>query len=160
MACNQQVSIIKSGDVQLRLRQILLICCISMAGVQPVNANEDARPDAPESINGVTIVDAEGLIEKVMSISDLVLIDSRISTDRKHGFIEGSISLPDIETTCNTLAGVVDSKSTPVMFYCNGVKCGRSAKAAQVAVDCKYTNLYWFRTGMEEWKAKDYPLVK
>lgn len=159
MACNPQVSFIKGGDAQLRIRQILLVCCISMAGAQPVQAKEDA-PDAPESIAGVTIVDSEGLIEKLMSIPDLVLIDSRISTDRKQGFIEGSISLPDIETTCDTLAGVIDTRSTAVMFYCNGVKCGRSAKAAQVAVDCEYTNLYWFRNGIQEWKARDYPLVK
>jgi rhodanese-related sulfurtransferase len=160
MAFNPRHHFSTDKTSQSRIRLVLLVCSIIMTGAQPVHANEDAPPDAPESIDGVTIVDAEGLIEKLMSIPDLVLIDSRITTDRKQGFIEGSISLPDIETTCDTLGGVVESKSTPLMFYCNGVKCGRSAKAAQIAVDCDYTNLYWFRNGMEEWKANDYPLVK
>jgi rhodanese-related sulfurtransferase len=160
MAFNPRHHFLTEKTPQSRIRLVLLACSIIMTGAQPVQANEDTRPDAPESIDGVTLVDAEGLIEKLMSIPDLVLIDSRIMTDRKQGFIEGSISLPDVETTCDTLNGVVESRSTPLMFYCNGVKCGRSAKAAQIAVDCDFTNLYWFRNGMEEWKEKDYPLVK
>jgi len=39
-----------------------------------------------------------------MEIEALVLIDSRIRADRKEGYIEGSVSLPDIETTCEALA--------------------------------------------------------
>ena len=46
------------------------------------------------------------------------------------------------------------------MFYCNGIKCGRSAKAAQIAIDCGYTDVYLFRKGMEEWQEKQYPLVQ
>lgn len=138
----------------------LLICILAIPGIQSACANEAEKPDAPEFIDGVTIVNAEGLIEKTMSNPDLVLVDSRIVADRKQGFIEGSISLPDIETSCDSLAGVIDSKSTPVMFYCNGVKCGRSAKAARIAVACDYASLYWYRNGMQEWKEKNYPLVQ
>jgi rhodanese-related sulfurtransferase len=142
------------------VRHILLVWAISLMVTQPACANEEEKPDAPEFIDGVTIVNAEGLIEKVLSIPDMVLIDSRIVADRKQGFIEGSISLPDIETSCDTLAEFIASKPMPVMFYCNGVKCGRSAKAAQIAVNCDYTTLYWFRNGIKGWEGKGYPLVQ
>jgi rhodanese-related sulfurtransferase len=115
---------------------------------------------SPETIDGVINVDAEGLIEKVMQMPDLVLIDSRIPADRNEGYIEGSISLPDIETSCQSLAKVIPEVHNPVMFYCNGIRCGRSARAAAIARDCGYSNIYWFRKGMEEWQEKQYPLVQ
>lgn len=114
----------------------------------------------PEHIEGVKIVDAEGLIGKVTHIPALVLIDSRIEADHDEGYIEGSISLPDTDTNCDTLAKVVPELTTPVLFYCNGVRCDRSARAAITARDCGYTNLYWFRNGIEEWQKKQYPLVQ
>jgi rhodanese-related sulfurtransferase len=114
----------------------------------------------PEQIEGVTNVDAEGLIEKVMNAPELVLFDSRITADRKEGYIEGSVSLPDIDTSCDSLEILAAEHNTPVMFYCNGIKCGRSAKAAQIAIDCGYTDVYLFRKGMEEWQEKQYPLVQ
>jgi len=139
---------------------ILLICALTLTGTQASRASEEGKPDTPEFIDGVTIVDAEGLINKIMDMPDLVLIDSRIVADRKQGFIENSVSLPDTETSCATLAEAIHSRSTPAMFYCNGIKCGRSAKAAQIAVGCDYTTLYWYRNGMEEWKERNYPLVQ
>ena len=115
---------------------------------------------SPERIEGTTIVDAEDLIELATQKQELVLIDSRISADHKEGYIEGSVSLPDTDTSCESLARTVPAPASPVLFYCNGIKCGRSARAALVAVDCGYTNIYWYRKGMEEWQEKEYPLVQ
>jgi rhodanese-related sulfurtransferase len=128
-------------------------------------APETGRHDAdhivsPERIDGVQIVDAEGLIEQVMDTPALVLIDSRIPADHNDGHIEGSISLPDVDTDCSSLARLIPGLATPVLFYCNGIRCGRSARAVTIARNCGYTNLYWFRRGMEEWQEKQYPLVR
>lgn len=115
---------------------------------------------SPETIEGTTKVNAEGFIELVDSIPDLIVVDSRIPGDRKQGYVEGSVSLPDVDTTCNSLAKHIPKKSSPALFYCNGVKCGRSAKAIKVALSCGYNNLYWFRGGFEEWLAKGYPYLQ
>lgn len=114
---------------------------------------------SPAQIDGTTRISAEELIILAGEHADLVLIDSRISANRKHGYIEGSLSLPNTETTCETLGEHIPSHETPVAFYCNGVKCGRSAKAASIAVDCGYSNLYWFRGGFDEWKQKRFPYL-
>ena len=114
---------------------------------------------SPETIPGTTRVDAEGVISIVEKVSDLVIIDARITVDRKQGFIEGSRSLPDIDTSCNSLERVIPGKARPVLFYCNGVKCGRSVKSINIAQGCGYQKIYWFRGGFEEWKAKGYPFV-
>lgn len=119
-----------------------------------------AATASPESIDGTTKVDAESFIELVDKIPSLTIIDSRIPGDRKQGYIEGSISLPDVDTTCASLAKSITKKDAASLFYCNGVKCGRSAEAIKVALSCGYSNIYWFRGGFEEWLAKGYPYLQ
>lgn len=115
---------------------------------------------SPEFIEGTKRVSAEEFIGLVDKIQNLVVVDSRIPGDRKQGYVEGSISLPDIETDCKTLANTIPSKQAAALFYCNGVKCGRSAKAIKIALQCGYRNVYWFRGGFEEWLAKGYPYLQ
>jgi rhodanese-related sulfurtransferase len=116
------------------------------------------KQSVPESIDGTSRVTAEEVIELVGKQPDLVIIDARKVSDHEKGFIEGSISLPDTETTPESLASHVASKDTPVLFYCNGVKCGRSVKSAEKAVSWGYKNVHWFRGGWEEWIEKGYPV--
>jgi rhodanese-related sulfurtransferase len=114
----------------------------------------------PEKISGVTTVTAEQLIEILTSENAPLLIDARIRDDRDFGYIESSISLPDIETNCDTLHQVSADKNRPLMFYCNGVQCGRSVVSIKVALSCGYHNLSWFKGGFAEWKEKGYQYIK
>ncbi|MGD8934301.1 MAG: rhodanese-like domain-containing protein [Gammaproteobacteria bacterium] len=115
---------------------------------------------SPETITGSYKIDAEGLIQLVNENENQIIIDSRISSDRKQGYIPGSISLPDTDTRCDSLARLIPEKSDPVIFYCNGPKCRRSDNAVVIAVACGYTNVYWFRGGIEAWRAENYPISK
>lgn len=115
---------------------------------------------SPETITDSKKIDAESLIELARKEKNLVIIDSRIKSDRRQGYITGSISLPDTETDCTSLLSLIDSKSTHTVFYCNGPKCRRSDRAVSTAVDCGYQNIYWFRGGFEEWKNKKYLINK
>lgn len=115
---------------------------------------------SPETIEGTQKIEAEGLIKLVNQNETQIIIDSRISSDRKLGYIPGSISLPDTETDCDSLARLIPQKSDPVVFYCNGPKCRRSDNAVEVAADCGYTTIYWFRGGIEAWRANNYPVKK
>ncbi len=119
-----------------------------------------AREQVVDHIPGVNKVNAEQLIELATEIPNLLIIDSRIVSDRAHGHIEGSTSLPDINTDCDSLAETIPDKQQPALFYCNGPKCGRSAHALQIAQKCGYTNLHWFFGGFEEWRDKNYPYIK
>ena len=128
--------------------------------IGPASAESLGKMEVPEAIPGVTTLDAEGLIGLVQNQPGLVLIDSRVPADRQQGYIQGSISLPDSQTACATLGDVLPGLETPVLFYCNGVKCGRSVIALQIARDCGYRDVYWFRGGFEEWKLKGYPFLQ
>lgn len=116
--------------------------------------------DVPDTINGTTLITAEELIELVDKYDNLVIIDARIDKDRTGGYIEGAVILPDIDTTADSLDEVIPDKATPVIFYCNGVKCGRSVKSSRIAVEAGYTHIYWFKGGWEEWINKGMPIAK
>ncbi len=136
--------------------------CILLVFLWVFNASAHAAEPivpVPEQILGTQRVDAETVIELAGKLKNLVIVDSRIPADRMIGYIENSISLPDAKTTCKSLAKIIPSKRTPVLFYCNGVKCGRSVVASKIAVKCGYTNVYWFRGGFEEWETKKYPYL-
>lgn len=115
---------------------------------------------SPEFIEGVELVRAEEVLSLISYIDDLVVIDSRIRGDRHKGYLESSVSLPDTETNCKSLEKIIPNKNHHTLFYCNGVKCGRSALAINIAKECGYTMLYWFRGGFESWLEKGFPFVK
>ena len=101
-----------------------------------------AEETVPDTIAGTTKISAEELIKLVQVESNIILIDARKPSDHRKGYIEGSISLPDTDTSAKTLASHIPSKTTPVIIYCNGIKCGRSVTAAKIAVAAGYTNIY------------------
>jgi rhodanese-related sulfurtransferase len=114
--------------------------------------------EVPDTIEGTKKVTAEELIDIAEINEDLIIIDARKAQDRSGGYIEGSISLTDIDTNENSLAEVIPTKDSPVIFYCNGVKCGRSANSAIKAISLGYSRIYWFRGGWEEWTNKGLPV--
>jgi len=136
--------------------KIVLLLGLLASSVAGASQEEEIVTHIP----GVNKVDAEGVIELAGRLPDLLIIDSRIVSDRAQGYIEGSHSLPDIDTDCASLAEIIPDKEHPTLFYCNGPKCGRSAKAVQIAKQCGYTNLHWFFGGFEEWQEKNYPYIK
>lgn len=133
------------------------ICIILLSTTLISHAKESTL--SPDFINGAIIIAAETLIKYAEQTPELVIIDSRLSSDRQQGFIEGSFNLPDSKTSCSTLSNIIASKDIPVIFYCNGPKCGRSSVAVKISLLCGYKNIYWFRGGFEEWKQKNYPYI-
>ena len=116
--------------------------------------------DAPMQIKGATTVDAQQIFDLLKKHANLVILDNRKAEDFAEGHIEGAIRLIDTDVSPETLANHIASKDTPVLFYCNGVKCGRAAKATEKAVGLGYTSVYYYALGMDEWKRNELPLVK
>lgn len=136
---------------------IPLLAGTALAAAAIVRADPDIAPD---QVAGVQRLDATGVIRLTDEAPQLVIIDSRIAMDRRQGYLEGSVSLPDTDTSCASLAQLVSVTTRPVLFYCNGPRCGRSAVAARIARGCGYRNVYWYRDGFEDWRTKGYPYLK
>lgn len=115
---------------------------------------------APLEIEGATTVDADGVIELVTSTPALVVLDNRSQGDFDAGHIEGAIRLIDTDIGADgDIAAHVAAKDDPVLFYCNGLACGRAANAVIKAVGYGYSNVYYYALGMEEWRERGLPLV-
>jgi len=116
--------------------------------------------DAPEAIDGATTVDADAVIELITSTPDLVILDNRRVADYEAGHIEGAVRLldADIESDADISAHVGD-KGDPVLFYCNGLSCGRAANAANKAIEFGYSNVFYYARGIEEWRELGLPLI-
>lgn len=135
------------------LGKLLVVFVLAVPGLA-------AAADAPLDIKGATTVDAKGVIGLVESAKGLVILDNRREPDYVAGHIEGAVRLLDDDMTdVAVLAKVVPAKDTPVLFYCNGLKCGRAAKAAEKAVGWGYAKVYYYAKGLEEWRAEGLPLV-
>ncbi len=118
-----------------------------------------ALADAPLTIQGATTVDAKAVVALVERRADLVILDNRRAEDFANGYIEGAVRVLDTDLTEAVLASHVKTKATPVLFYCNGLKCGRAAKAASAAVGWGYTQVHYYALGMEEWRALGLPMA-
>ena len=98
---------------------------------------------------GVTVEHVNKLMAKK---SNIVIIDSR-PKKRKYdkGHIPGAISIPDREFAKHTSKLPTD-KSTPLYFYCGGLKCKLSPNSAAKAIDLGYTKVKLIPEGYPAWK--------
>ena len=130
------------------------------------------KPEVPKTLEGVMVVDSDKVMASMESGSSL-LLDSRKQSDFEAGTVPGSISCqvssgkPNLDdanvaataekfSACDGLKGVEHSKS--VITFCNGDHCWRSPKAALALVKMGFSNVQWYRLGMNDWKAKGLPL--
>jgi rhodanese-related sulfurtransferase len=121
----------------------------------------------PESLAGVTIVNAED-VQKMMQ-SGVPVIDTRVANEYAEEHVKGAKSVPYKEKSAKAvsfdssqdsfdLAKLPSDKKAPIVFYCNAGECWKSYKASVVASRAGYSKISWFRGGMPEWKSKKLPV--
>ncbi len=117
------------------------------------------KPYPPETIPGVVIVNAEEVVELILSRPELIIIDSRKKSEYTKGHIEGAANLLNTAMRREDMASLSPSKTTPIVFYCNGIRCLRSSDAISKAMGWGYKNLFWLRGGWKEWTDKRLPVI-
>lgn len=103
--------------------------------------------------NGGLVAVTVGHLKKLMDAKEkIVVIDSR-PKKRKYdkGHIPGAISIPDMSFDKMTDKLPAD-KTTPLFFYCGGMKCKLSPNSAKKAVDLGYTKVRIVPEGYPGWK--------
>ena len=143
----------------LHLRLIVAAFGLAMGGVLPV----PAYAQAPQVVAGAQTLDSDGVIALIGKTPDLVIVDARHEKDFQEGHIEGAVRLLDedmIAAGQASLGRLAATKTTPLLFYCNGPACGRAAKAASAALSWGYGAVSYYYAGIPDWRAKNLPLVK
>ncbi len=142
---------------RLLCRELAVLCVILMSAAPGAFAAES--PLSPQTLAVAITIDAENLVELYQSVPQLKIIDSRHPQDHRQGYIETSVNLPLESTDCGALSRLAQSKDQAFVFYCNGIAADDSIAAIQIASDCGYRRLFWFRGGFVEWEDKDYPYL-
>jgi rhodanese-related sulfurtransferase len=133
----------------LKVAMMLLVLSMSAVGFA-----------AEKTKDGFPIVSSEelkGLLES--KAAGLVLIDARTQQEYQDSHIVTAISIPlsVIEKDTSVLHA---AKNARLVFYCNGVKCGKSGKSALIARSLGYTDISVYADGIPVWEEKGYAREK
>ncbi len=119
-------------------------------------ASVAAADVAPETIPGATTITVETAAD--LFSDGVTFVDVRKPADvSETGRIKGAVHLDSkTDLNKNALAQHV-AETDPVVFYCNGHSCLRSANASKLAVSWGYTSVNYFRGGFPAWYAAGLP---
>lgn len=98
-------------------------------------------------------------LKKLLDTSpeDLVVVDARNPEEYQEVHIKGAINVP--QKKFKKYADLLPKeKSSRIIFYCNGVKCGKSRKAAKAALKMGYKRIFVYAQGMPVWEEKGMPI--
>lgn len=141
-------------------RHFLAGVLLAATAVAPVAAVEN-----PATLEGAVIVTADKAKDLVAGGASI--IDVRSANEFAEEHIKGARNVPykeksekkasfDAAQDSFDLARLAGDKSAAVIFYCNGLECWKSYKAAKAAIKAGYKKVHWLRGGMPEWKSKGF----
>lgn len=101
----------------------------------------------------VTPISGEALNEKY---NDYTIVDARSAFEFDTIHIAKAINIPVASKSFDKLLAQKVAKDAPVAFYCNGITCTKSYKAARKAASLGYTQARVYDAGIFTW-IKTYP---
>ncbi|MDH3997329.1 MAG: rhodanese-like domain-containing protein [Desulfuromonadales bacterium] len=104
--------------------------------------------------NGYQNVDAAS-VKQLMEQENALVVFPLSPMEFKHEHIEDSVNI----IMAMLEYELPDDKDRKLVFYCLGIKCVASRRAAEKAVAFGYRNVYTFREGIPGWEQAGYPLV-
>lgn len=124
----------------------------------------DTPTEAPK---GVTLIDAKKLQE--LQAAGAIIVDTRKAAEYGEGSIKGAISVPyDPEKSAKAAdfdpkmdkfdMSKLPDKNAKIVVFCNAGSCWKSYKSAKVLADNGYKNVFWYREGVPDWKARKLPM--
>ncbi len=99
----------------------------------------------------ITLAEVEAMVAKTPEEGKYLLVDSRPDIKYIEGHLPWARSIPwqEMKERSDELPA---DKATRLVFYCGGVKCDLSAKAAALASELGYTDVSVFVEGEPAWK--------
>lgn len=133
------------------MKLFITLVAASLLFAAPVMAEE-----SPVSVAGATTVstaEAAVLFDK-----GVPFIDVRSDSDFDAGRIPSAIHLNVKSALTEESLLAVVGKDDPVVMYCNGSSCLRSAHASAMAVEWGFTQVNYYRDGYPAWEAAGNPV--
>lgn len=150
--------------MQFIKQAVVSFVSIGFVMIHGLAAAQETPAQAPA---GVKLIEAAEVVE--LQKGGAVLVDTRRANEFGDATIKGAISVPyDPEKSAKDanfdpaqdkfdLAKFPD-KNARVVLFCNSGTCWKSYKAAVVMAKAGYKNVYWYRNGVPDWKARKLPM--
>lgn len=144
-----------------RAFRLLLVISISLFSWMAAAQETPAQPPA-----GVKLVEAAEV--QALQGKGAMLVDTRASAEFAEMTIKGAISVPyNPEKSAKAVGfdpkddkfdlGKLANKDAHIVLFCNSGTCWKSYKGAVALAKAGYKNVYWYRNGMPDWKARKLP---
>lgn len=127
-----------------------------------------AKPDTPNALTaskyGVTLVDTKTALS--LQKDGAIFVDTRKVPEYATEKIDGAISayydekggeenkIADFDNSNDIYqkSRLPQNRDAKLIFYCNGIKCWKSYKAAVISAKDGYKNVFWLQEGIAKWK--------
>lgn len=123
----------------------------------------------PQSIDGVKTINTQEVAKLLITEQRLSLIDVAGFHDTIPGakaLLGAGVAYDNIQTDeafqkrlSGLLQAISPDKSQPIAFFCLNRNCWLAVNAALRAKSFGYTQVLWYRGGVESWRAASLPLV-
>ena len=114
---------------------------------------------APMDVAGATTISTQQA--KEFFDQGMLFIDVRRKGHRNGGeHIPNAINISTKHQLSEKTLLEVMKKEDSAVFYCHGDKCPASSKGLKKAIKWGFTNLYYYRDGINGWKDAGHPINK
>jgi rhodanese-related sulfurtransferase len=127
---------------------LILVCCGGN-----VSRADNLAPDDIEGAHTISTATAKLFFDK-----GYPFIDVRGLDDFNMGHIPGAYHLSIRSDFKEQNLHAVVKKDQPAVIYCNGISCMGSSIATQKAIEWGWTNIFYYREGIKDWKQQNYPV--
>ena len=125
---------------------------------------QETPTQAPAGIKLVEAAEVQALHAK-----GAILVDTRVPNEFAEATIKGAISVPyNPEKSAKAVAfdpkddkfdlAKLPKKDAQIVVFCNSGACWKSYKAAVMLSKAGYKNVFWYRNGVPDWKARKLPM--
>lgn len=130
-----------------KIQVILMLFLIIFTATSFVYAKDDFR-----------IITTDELKSMMDTKKDFILIDTRTKEEYQEAYIINAINIPEKQFE-KIAPDMIKQKDKMLIFYCSGVKCGKSKRTAKIAQSMGYTNLAIYNEGFPVWEERGLKIV-
>jgi len=135
----------------MQRNKIILPLLLLLVAIVPLHAAETI-------INNTKTITTEALKAMLDDNREKPLvIDARNPEEYDEVHIKNAVSIPVTRLEKDPSLLPAD-KGRKLIFYCNGIKCGKSGKAARLASKLGYSDIMIYAEGMPVWEEKGMPI--
>lgn len=141
---------------------MVIMCMFSTAAVSQQGTPKEISIRTSKTLSGEELYPNIKRLEleearKKYSSSSAIFIDARNSYEYGTIQIKGALNVPVNDPHFLSKLNEIRAKDTrPIIFYCNGLTCMKSFRAAKIAIDARIPDVYVYPFGILSW-AKAHP---